>query len=211
METQQPSTKILGSRARLAMGAMRAVWAIGRVERDEGELGRTLALVRERRGLAFARDWTFAELLEWSARRYRYAAFLEYKAEAYSFNDMNRRANRVARRLLSSGIRAGDGVALMLSNHPRFLDAFFAIQKIGAYAVPVNTALVGDGLAYILDHSEVRSVVCDHETAVRVTEVRVSAPRVEHVWVNVDEAPSGYALPAGARSFTDLEAGTVAD
>ena len=47
----------------------------------------------------------------------------------------------------------------MLSNHPRFLDAFFAIQKIGAYAVPVNTALVSEGLAYILEHSEVRAVV----------------------------------------------------
>ena len=211
METQQPSTKILGSRARLALGAIRAVWAMGRVERSQGELGRTLALVRERRGLAFARDWTFSELLEWSARRHRYAPFLEYETEAYSFNDMNRRANRVARRLLSSGIREGDGVALMLSNHPRFLDAFFAVQKIGAYVVPVNTALVGEGLAYILDHSEVRAVVCDHETAARVVEIRASTPRVEHVWVNVDEAPAGYALPTGARSFADLEAGTVAD
>ena len=99
----------------------------------------------------------------------------------------------------------------MLSNHPRFLDAFFAIQKIGAYAVPVNTALVSDGLAYILEHSEVRAVVCDHDTAPRVLQVRPSIPRIEHVWINADEAPPGYDLPAGGRSFTEIEAGTVAD
>ena len=211
METQQVSTKIIGSHARLALGTLRAVWTIGRLEKSEGELGRTLTLLRQRRTLAFARDWTFAELLEWSARRHRYDPFLEYGAQTYSFNDMNRRANRVARRLRAAGLRAGDGVALMLSNHPRFLDAFFAIQKIGAYAVPVNTALVSEGLAYILEHSEVRAVVCDHDTAPRVLQVRPSIPRIEHVWVNADEAPAGYDLPAGARSFTDIEAGTVAD
>ena len=203
METQQVSTKVIGSHARLALGTLRAVWTIGRLEQSEGDLGRTLTLLRQRRTLAFARDWTFAELLEWSARRHRYDPFLEYGAHTYSFNDMNRRANRVARRLRAAGLRAGDGVALMLSNHPRFLDAFFAIQKIGAYAVPVNTALALDGLAYILEHSEVRAVVCDHETAPRVLQVRPSIPRIEHVWVNADEAPPGFDLPeTRARSRT---------
>lgn len=211
MDTQPASTKVIGSHARLAFGTLRAVWAIGRVERAEGELTRTLALVRDRRALAFARDWTFAELLEWSARRHRYAPFIEYAEQAYSFNDMNRRANRVARRLLASGVRAGDGVALMLSDHPRFLDAFFAIQKIGAYAVPVNTALVSEGLAYILEHSEVCAVVGDHETAARIAQVRATLPAIRHLWVNAEEAPAGYGLPEGARSFAELEGGTVAD
>jgi len=211
METQQVPTKVIGSHARLALGTLRAAWTIGRLEQSEGELGRTLTLLRQRRTLAFARDWTFAELLEWSARRHRYDPFLEYGEHTYSFNDMNRRANRVARRLRAAGLSAGDGVALMLSNHPRFLDAFFAIQKIGAYAVPVNTALVSDGLSYILEHSEVRAVVCDHDTAPLVLQVRPSIPRIEHVWVNTEEAPPGHDLPAGARSFTDIEAGTVTD
>jgi hypothetical protein len=76
METQQVSTKVIGSHARLALGTLRAVWTIGRLEQSEGELGRTLTLLRQRRALAFARDWTFAELLEWSAGRYRYDPFL---------------------------------------------------------------------------------------------------------------------------------------
>ncbi|HEX4445256.1 MAG TPA: hypothetical protein VH044_00910, partial [Polyangiaceae bacterium] len=111
MESQHAATKALGSRARLALGTMRAVWAVGRVERAEGSLGKTLALLRERRTLAFARDWTFAELLEWAAAKYRYAPFLEYESDGvvarYSFNDVNRRANRVARRLQDAGVRAG--------------------------------------------------------------------------------------------------------
>ena len=139
------------------------------------------------------------------------ATFLEYGRERYTFNDMNRRANRVAHRLHEAGVGEGSGVALMLSDHPRFLDAFFAVQKLGAYAVPVNTALVGDGLSYILDHSEVRAVVCDHETAPQVAAVLGQVPRIARVWVNTAEAPEGYVLPAGLLSFGELERGTAAD
>ncbi len=80
-------------------------------------------------------------------------------------------------------------MALVLSNHPRFLDAFFAVQKLGAYAVPVNTGLVADGLAYILDHSEVRLVICDHETAPKIAAVRPQLKAVTGIYVNTAEAP----------------------
>ncbi len=211
MEAMQNGPKARRARQQILLGAMRAAWNIGRVERSERTLGRTLRLVAKKKGLAFARDWTFADLYEWAAERYRYDVFLEYEGERHTFNDMNRRANRVARQLHRAGVREGAGVAVMMGNHPRFLDAFFAIQKLGAYAVPVNTALVGEGLAYILDHSEVEAVLCDHETAAKVAGVRAGVPRIAHVWVNAAEAPAGYALPEGTGSFAELEHASADD
>jgi len=211
MQAIQSRTKALRARGELLLGAMRAAWSIGGVERGEGTLGRTLRLARKKKGLAFVRDWTFAELYEWAAEHHRFSTFLEYGQERYTFNDMNRRANRVARRLREAGVGEGSGVALMLSNHPRFLDAFFAVQKLGAYAVPLNTALVGDGLSYVLDHAEVKAVVCDHETALQVAAVRSQVARIGRVWVNTAEAPGGGAIPAGMRSFAELERGTATD
>jgi crotonobetaine/carnitine-CoA ligase len=195
----------------LLFGALRAVWNIGRVEYAEGSLARTVTLATKKRGLAFARDWTFAELLEWAAEEYRFSPCLEYGPEAHSFNDMNCRANRVARRLVAAGVGEGTGVAIMMSNHPRFLDTFFAVQKIGGYAVPVNTALMGPGLSYILGHSEVRAVVCDHETAAKIDAVRGELAGIADIWVNTAEAPPDYVLPPGMRSFAELERGTVTD
>ncbi|MHB8878235.1 MAG: AMP-binding protein [Myxococcaceae bacterium] len=197
--------------AALLRGAIRAAWHLGRLEHEEGTLGRTLLLLGKHRGPAFARDWTLAELLEWAASRHGSETFLEYGADRYSFAEMNRRANRVARRLRGAGLGEGQGVALMLSNHPRFLDTFFAVQKLGAYAVPVNTALVGEGLSYLLTHSEVCAVVCDHETAPKLAAVRAGLPRVGHLWVNTAEAPEGYLVPDGLRSFEELEGATLAD
>ncbi|HEX7478360.1 MAG TPA: AMP-binding protein [Polyangiales bacterium] len=211
MQSIETRLKSMRARRSLLMGAARAAWAIGGVERSEGTLGRTLALMREQKSPAFARDWTFAELYEWAARQHRLQGFLEYGTERYSFDEMNRRANRVARQLQKVGIAEGKGVALMLGNHPHFLDAFFAIQKLGAYAVPVNTALVGDGLSYILEHSEVSVIICDSETAPKVAAVRPALKRVTDVWVTTAEAPKDFVLPEGMRPFTELERGGAAE
>jgi crotonobetaine/carnitine-CoA ligase len=211
MAATQSRPKANRARRELLFGALRAAWKLGRVERAEGTLGRTLWLAREKKGLTFARDWTFADLYEWAAERYRFASFVEFGDDRYSFNDMNRRANRVARQLRAAGIGEGVGVALVLGNHPRFLDAFFAVQKLGGYAVPVNTALVGDGLSYILEHSEVRAIVCDHETAPKLAAELPRLARVTAVWVNTADAPPDFAIPQGMKPFALLERGTIAD
>jgi crotonobetaine/carnitine-CoA ligase len=199
--------KSLRSRRDLVKGGLRAAGHVLRVETAEGTLLKTLNRMRETRGPAFYRDWTFADLYEWAAEHHGVKPFIDYGDTIYSFREMNDRANRVAHALRKAGVREGDGVALMLSNHPRFYDAFFAVMKLGAYAVPVNTALVGEGLAYILDHSEVRAVVSDHECMPKVAEVRAKAPRIANVWVNLAEAPTGTALAEGMRNFDELEAG----
>ncbi len=211
MSTLQARLKSLRSRKDLLVAAARAAYAVGSLEHSEGTLGRTWALTRKRKGLAFARDWTFAELYEWAADRYRGQSFLEYGTERYTFDEMNRRANRVARSLRAAGVEQGKGVALMLGNHPHFLDTFFAVQKLGAYAVPVNTALVADGLSYILDHSEVCAVVCDPDTAPKIAAVRGQIPRIANVWVSTAEADRDYLLPSGMRPFSELERGDAAD
>lgn len=199
------------SRLQLLQGGLRAAGHLVRLEHAEHSLATTISRTLSTREPAFARDWTFAELLEWSAERYRYAPFVEYGDEVISFNDLNRRANRVARRLRDAGIGPGTGVAIMMGNHPNFLDTLFAAQKLGAWAVPVNTALVGDGLAYILGHSEVSAVVCDHESAAKVAAVRERLPGLRHAWASSNEAPAGYVRPAGMEEFRDLERGITSD
>ncbi len=193
----------------LVEGGLRALWHVGKLEQQEGSLGATIKEIVRQRSLAFASDWTFADLIEWSAARYRFKPFLEYGDQVYSFNDMNRRANRIAHSLLAQGIKEQRGVAIMMSNHPRFLDTFFAIQKAAAYAVPVNTALIGEGLGYIISHSEVSAIVCDHDAALKLDAIRPHLEGVKHIWVNLDEAPADFVLPAGMENYNALEHVTV--
>ncbi|MEY4581443.1 MAG: hypothetical protein RL701_6146 [Pseudomonadota bacterium] len=193
------------ARKELASGVLRAAFAVGKLELQNGQLLESIVTIAKRRAPVFARDFTFAELLEWSATQYGERTCLEYGQDRYSFAELNRASNRVARALKKAGVGTGVGVALMLSNHPRFLTGFFAVQKLGAYAVPVNTGLVGEGLAYILDHSESQFALVDHETADKLSGVREKLPRLRSVWVNDAEADAGYTLPAKMLPFSELE------
>ncbi len=141
---------------------------------------------------------TFAELLETRAREKGEETFLFFGDEHLSYAELDRRANRFANGLRTLGLGPGDGVAIMMGNSPTWLAVFFATQKLGAYAVPVNVALRGEGLAYVLDHSESQALVIAAELLEAITPLQAGLPRVRHVVVDSSEAPAGGPLPAEA-------------
>ncbi len=79
-----------------------------------------------------------------------------------TFNQLDRRSNRIAANLLARGYRKGAHIAVMLPNSPAFLLTWFAIAKIGAVMVPVNTAYGGAELDYILNQSDAQALVIHH-------------------------------------------------
>lgn len=70
-----------------------------------------------------------------------------------TYTGLNDRVNKVANALLSSGIKKGDRVAILQMNSIEFVEAFFALAKIGAIVVPLNWRLVADELEFILKDS----------------------------------------------------------
>ncbi len=55
--------------------------------------------------------------------------------------------------LVQNGVKEGDKVALFLRNSPEFIYAIFAVSKLGAILVPINTFLKEEELTYILEDS----------------------------------------------------------
>ena len=135
-------------------------------------------------------DTNYNELLEQKAAALGDKTFLLFENERISYRQMDERANRVAHGLLKLGAGPGVGVANMLPNSPETLYTHFAIQKIGAYSVPVNTELKGDHLSYILDHSEAKILVVHNDLFGNFRKVREQCPRIEHVAVSLrDSSP----------------------
>lgn len=97
------------------------------------------------------------------------------------------------------GIARGDRVVLFLSNRPEFVVALFALQRLGAIAVPVGVREQRDGLAWILGHSGAKAIVLDHPLAERVT-----ASEHPGLAVVVCGAAAGARLAAGAWCYEDL-------
>jgi carnitine-CoA ligase len=107
------------------------------------------------------RDRTIAGLLERRAAEFPDRTLLRWDGEDLSYARVDGLAGALAAGLAERGIGAGDRVAMMMSNSAEWVALWFAIAKVGATAVTVNTAHRGDGLAYILGRSETGLLAAD--------------------------------------------------
>lgn len=97
--------------------------------------------------------------LEEKAQKNCDRTFVRFRGREVSYLELNERASILARGFLDLGLKKGDHVAFLMPNHPDFLSAWFALAKIGAVLVAVNTQLKGPGLRYILDQSDSRALL----------------------------------------------------
>jgi crotonobetaine/carnitine-CoA ligase len=129
--------------------------------------------------------------------------YLVYQDRYISYGETDRNANRLAHYLLKLGAAPGDGLAVLMGNSPQFLDVFFGIQKIGMYINTVNTALRGDGLAFIIDNSDTKYLVVDHDLIDLYRSVADKTPQIKTIIVNTLEAPAGFRVPDGMLDLKD--------
>ena len=80
-----------------------------------------------------------------------------------SFQELNQRCNQTANALLAAGVKKGERVALLLMNSAEFVEAYFALAKIGAVVVPLNWRLVADELEFILKDSGATRLIYGEE------------------------------------------------
>ena len=78
-----------------------------------------------------------------------------------TFGELNRRANQLVRTWRQAGIRAGDAIALLMSNRAGFLDVYMAALRAGVRMTPVNWHLKPDEIAYIVHNCEARTLITE--------------------------------------------------
>lgn len=96
---------------------------------------------------------TFYDIVRTHARKRGRKVALFADEEKIRYRDILEKSDTLAAFLSEQGIGKGDRVALFLRNSPEFVYAIFAISKLGAVIVPVNTFLKEDELSYILEDS----------------------------------------------------------
>ncbi len=119
---------------------------------------------------------TIGALIECNARRYGDKPFLCFGHQQVSYAQIHRITNKLANGLLKMGIRKTDKVCVMMNNRPEFLYSWFAINKIGAIMVPVNTAFRGPELTYIIRHAESKAIISEALYAPALHEISGAGP-----------------------------------
>ncbi len=105
--------------------------------------------------------WTAGAVIARRAALHGERRFLEFVPDGrcYSYRDLHRITNGVAASLRGMGIGYRDHVAVLMDNCPEQIFVMYAAGKLGAVAVPVNTAARGRLLKYYLELADVSTVV----------------------------------------------------
>src|SRR5689334_15507915 len=85
----------------------------------------------------------------------------------FDFNQLEWLSRKIARGLMDVGVESGDRVALWAPNVPEWVVLQFALAKIGAILVTVNTSLRASEIEFLLKQSETSTLV----TVARVRDV----------------------------------------
>lgn len=128
---------------------------------------------------------TFARVLADKRTRIADKPFLHSVADGrrWTYGEFDDASSRLACGFVKAGIAPGDHVAVMTENCAEQMLAYFALGKLGACVVPVNTGARGDLLVYFLTHADCSTVIVEEGLLTRVLEVAASLPLLQRIFV----------------------------
>jgi fatty-acyl-CoA synthase len=101
----------------------------------------------------------FGDLTDAAAARWGDREALVFRDRRYTFRQIAAEVDRVARGLIAVGVRPREKVAIWLLNCPEWIFAMFALAKIGAVHVPINTRFRTVDLAQVLERSNTTTLI----------------------------------------------------
>ena len=120
--------------------------------------------------------------------------------EVRTFADLHVNANRIAAALIARGMEPGDRFAIMMRNHPEFVESMIAASITGALFIPIDPRTRGDKLSYMLGNSGCSGIVCADYCLAEVDRVRRELPDLKWVLALDSEVPD---TPLSAFSGVD--------
>jgi len=131
------------------------------------------------------------------------AFIMAQSGEAVPYAELERRSNRLAHFLRASGLGRLDHYAVFMENNARYVKCCSAGERAGLYYTCVNSYLMPEELAYILDNSESKILITSTAKRGVALNAMAQCPRVERCLVvdgpgdggrvvNLDEAVDAF-------------------
>lgn len=132
---------------------------------------------------AAAERWGEREALLFNGRRWTHAELAE-------------EVDRVARGLVGIGVEPGDKVGIWMTNRPEWLFLMYAVARVGAVMVPLNTRYRTEDVAYAVDWADVTTLVVNDRSgpvdySAMVREARPRWPKLARLVVLGEDRPEG--------------------
>ncbi len=105
------------------------------------------------------------------AKAQRDHSAIRFRGRSTTWAELEERSRRLAGALQARSVSKGDRVIPLATNRPEFIEAFLAIGRLGAIAVPLNFRLAPYEIAYLVRNSGARCVNVEDILTSRITEI----------------------------------------
>ena len=95
---------------------------------------------------------------------------VKFEETEFTYAEVEKQSNQIARYLQSQGVAAGDLVGICVERSAEMLVGLYGIMKAGAGYVPLDPAYPSDRLQYMCGHSELKLIVTQASLMERVSE-----------------------------------------
>ncbi|MGE8318835.1 MAG: AMP-binding protein [Comamonas sp.] len=109
-----------------------------------------------------------------------------------TYAELDRRAARAARWLVSLGLQAGYCIAILLDNDPRMLELAWAARRAGLYYAPINHHLTPAEASFILGNCDARLLLASGATAALARAITGESAHADVQRVLLDQHEPGF-------------------
>jgi fatty-acyl-CoA synthase len=122
-----------------------------------------------------------------------------------TYGELSERSNRCAQLLRRLGLVRGDHVALLIENHPRFLEVAWGAHNAGLYFTPISWRFQSDEIAFILQDCGANVLIASAAQLATVRELRRRLPAVRFLIIGAPaEGWASYEQELAASAATPV-------
>lgn len=107
---------------------------------------------------------TLPDIIQTKAEENGDSVFLQFKDETITFAELDVKTDQIAAGFQRMGVESGEQVCLYMYNSIPYVLAYFALAKLGAVVIPIDTRFSGDTLSYVLSITEAETILVDEQT-----------------------------------------------
>ncbi|KFO77690.1 Long-chain fatty acid transport protein 6 [Cuculus canorus] len=122
----------------------------------------------------------FVKLAEKQPRK----PFLIYEGKVHTYQDVDRRSNRVAQAFLHHGaLKKGDTVALLMGNEPDFIHVWFGLAKLGCVVAFLNFNVRSRSLLHCISSCDPKILIVGADLLGTLEEILPNLEKDVTVWI----------------------------
>jgi len=118
-------------------------------------------------------------ILEARARAHGDKVFALFENQKIKYEEFNHNTNKIANSLYELGVRKGDHIAALMPNHIDFVYLFFAVAKLGAVCVFIDTNYNAEFLKHAIQISDSKVAVIGEDFYGTYQQIRAHLDKVE--------------------------------